>query len=316
MNAPALDLTQFAQDVRTGLGFQDQKQLPPSYLYDELGSALFEAITLLPEYGLTRAETRLLKRHAEEIAESVPSANLIVELGSGTGTKTRRILEALGRWGPVGYYPVDVSTAALRACAAELESVARVHPIHAPYLEGLRRAAKYRRAEQSLLVLFLGSTIGNFDRESGTRFLAEVRSILIPGDMLLIGADLVKPVPRMLVAYDDPIGVTAAFNKNLLGRMNRDLFANFDLRQFAHEVRWSEADRRIEMHLRSTRDQSVDIPAAEIVISLLEGETIWTESSHKFHREELAPMAASAGFSEEACWIDAEWPFAESLWIA
>ncbi|HYI95972.1 MAG TPA: L-histidine N(alpha)-methyltransferase, partial [Bryobacteraceae bacterium] len=181
MNAPAYHLTQFAYDVRDGLGRLGQKQLPPSYLYDELGSTLFEAITMLPEYGLTRADARLLRRYAPEIANASPHGVLVAELGSGTGTKTHHVLSALARRQPaVDYYPIDVSAAALRACAADLESVARVHPIHASYLDGLKRAGRGRKKDQNILLLFLGSTIGNFDREAGVRFLVDVRSVLIP----------------------------------------------------------------------------------------------------------------------------------------
>lgn len=314
MNAPAYLSTQFAYDVRLGLGRTEQKQLPPSYLYDELGSALFEAITLVPEYGLTRADARLLKRHAIEITDSIAPDCLVAELGSGTGTKTRHILAALGRRQVPEYYPIDVSTAALRACTAELESVARVTAVNASYLEGLKRATRSRRPAQNLLLLFLGSTIGNFDRPAAAAFLCDVRSLLLEGDAMLIGADLVKPPPRMLAAYDDATGVTAAFNKNLLARMNRELCANFDLHRFEHEVRWSDEDRRIEMHLRSTSDQVVDIPGADLTITLEDGETIWTESSHKFELDELQRMSAQAGFTPEECWVDREWPFAECLW--
>lgn len=320
MNAPVANFTQFAEDVRSGLGRagqrSGQRELPPAYLYDELGSALFEAITVLPEYGLTRADSRILTRHAREIAEDVAAGSLVVELGSGTGSKTRAILEAIGRRSGVPeYYPIDVSAGALRACEAELGTVSRVRPIHAPYLEGLRQAG-LRRGGKNVLLLFLGSTIGNFDRAAGARFLEEIRTMLIPGDSLLIGLDLVKPVPQMLLAYDDPAGVTAAFNKNVLGRMNRELGANFDLRSFEHEARWNANERRIEMHLRSLRLQRIDIPAAELVVPLEQGETIRTESSYKFQAEELAPMAAMAGFTEEARWTDSEWPMAECLWHA
>jgi L-histidine N-alpha-methyltransferase len=314
MNAPAYHLTQFAYDVHEGLGNVVQKHLPPSYLYDEVGSALFEVITLLPEYGLTRADARLLKSHAVEIAGSITHGSLVAELGSGTGAKTRHILAALGRTQVVEYYPIDVSAAALRACEMELDSVARVTPLNATYLEGLRHANRARRPGQNLLLLFLGSTIGNFTRPAASAFLADVKSLLEEGDALLLGADLVKPVPRMICAYDDPAGVTAAFNKNLLARMNRELCANFDLRHFEHEVRWNDDERRIEMHLRSISDQTVEIPGADLTITLEDGETIWTESSHKFDRCELQYIAAQAGFSERACWVDREWPFAECLW--
>jgi uncharacterized SAM-dependent methyltransferase len=165
-----------------------------------------------------------------------------------------------------------------------------------------------------MLLLFLGSTIANFDPAAAATFLADVRALLKKGDTMLIGADLIKPVQRMLSAYDDAAGVTAAFNKNLLYRMNRELCAGFDLRCFEHEVRWNGEHRRIEMHLRSLADQTVDIPAARLNIHFQAGETIWTESSYKFVPEDLQRMAVQAGFTEAGCWIDREWLFAECLW--
>ena len=314
MNATAYHLTQFAVDVRDGLGGLGQKQLPPSYLYDPVGSVLFEAITALPEYGLTRADERLLQHHADDIAAAIPGAVLVAELGSGVGTKTRHVLRALGRPNMVDYHPIDVSAAALHACESELSSVAHVYPINASYLDGLRRAARTRRRGERVLLLFLGSTIGNFDRDSGIQFLCDVRSALVPGDMMLIGADLVKPVEQMLLAYDDPIGVTAAFNKNVLARINRELGADFNLRAFQHEVRWNEDHRRIEMHLRCTIAHTVEIPGADMRLQIAAGETIWTESSHKFRLEELRSIASRTGFTQRACWADEEWPFAECLW--
>lgn len=316
MNALASQLSQFAYDVRCGLGRPGQKQLPPSYLYDELGSALFEAITRVPEYGLTRADARLLARYAGEVASRVAPGTLVAELGSGTGTKTRHVLEALGRSSPVDYYPIDLSASALRACAAELETVARVEPVNASYLEGLSVATQSRRPSQEVLLLFLGSTIGNFERDAAAKFLSDVRTLLRPGDAMLLGADLVKPVRRMIAAYDDSIGVTAAFNKNMLARINRELSADFDVRRFVHEVRWSSEHRRIEMHLRSMGEQTIRIASADLTISFEDGETIWTESSHKFDATELRSMASDAGFVQEACWMDREWPFAECFWRA
>jgi L-histidine N-alpha-methyltransferase len=166
-----------------------------------------------------------------------------------------------------------------------------------------------------LLVLFLGSTIGNFDREAGEGFLREVRATLRTGDALLLGTDLEKSVAVQMLAYDDPAGVTAAFNMNLLARINRELGANFDLSRFRHEARWSAAERRIEMHLRSTQDQIVLIPAAKLEIRFKEGETIWTESSHKYQPAEVVAMAQRTGFRCEGQWIDEEWPFAQNLLI-
>ena len=184
------------------------------------------------------------------------------------------------------------------------------------YLDGLLEVAAKRRPGQHFLVLFLGSTIGNFDRPAGIQFLAEVRRILQPGDSLLLGTDLIKSSAQLLGAYDDELGVTAAFNLNLLARINRELDANFDLAQFEHEARINHHNRSVEMHLRSMCRQTVNIPVAEISVEFHEGETIWTESSHKYSADEVIEMARTTGFRCEAQWIDEQWPFAESLLIA
>ena len=165
-------------------------------------------------------------------------------------------------------------------------------------------------------MLFLGSTIGNFDRDAGDEFLREMRAILRPGDALLLGTDLEKSVELQLLAYNDPAGVTAAFDLNLLARINRELGADFDLAGFQHEARWNSAERRIEMHLRSLRRQTVHVPAASLRFMLDEDETIWTESSHKYKADEIPAMAARTGFRCDGQWIDREWPFAQNLLIA
>jgi dimethylhistidine N-methyltransferase len=307
---------EFASDVRTGLA-KPQKELHSKYLYDELGSSLFEAITHLPEYGLTRADERLLQRHAAEIASRLPSRVVVIELGSGVGHKTRHLLEAIGadlRRDALRYYPIDVSADALARCERDLCDVARVHPLLQSYLDGMARAAAVRQPGESFLVMFLGSTIGNFERKCALEFLRDLHRALLPGDLLLIGADLVKEPARMLVAYDDPTGVTGAFNLNLLGRINRELGGDFQLRRFEHQARWNEDQRRIEMHLRSRLNQTAFIAEADLTVSFSAGETIWTESSHKFQLPELDAMAEQTGFGVEAQWIDWDWPFAENLW--
>ncbi len=316
MQASAEAMPEFAREVRAGLGRDGQKTLPCRYFYDEVGSALFEAITRLPEYGLTRADARLIRDNAVDLAARLDGPVVVAELGSGGGAKTRWILEALARRGPVTYYPIDVSPAALAACVRELSSVAAVVPIAQSYLEGLREVAARRPAKQRLLLLFLGSTIGNFDRGEAAGFLADIRASLLSGDALLLGADLEKPVPQMLLAYDDPAGVTAAFNRNLLARVNRELGGDFAPRNFAHEARWNAAERRIEMHLRACAPQTVRITGANLTVDFARDETIWTESCHKFHVEEIRTMAARAGFRCEAQWVDAAWPFSESLLTA
>jgi L-histidine Nalpha-methyltransferase len=314
---PASELREFASTVRAGLTKSGEKELHSKYLYDELGSALFEAITLLPEYGLTRADARLLRTHAGAIADVLDVPVAVAELGSGSGHKTQHLLQALRvRQSHIRYYPIDVSPSALRYCAQELESVAQVHPLCASYLPGIAAAVARRRPSERFLVLFLGSTIGNFEPAPARVFLRQLRNHLWSGDALLLGADLVKPEDQLIPAYDDPTGVTAAFNLNLLARINRELGANFVLRNFEHQAVYNTRVERIEMRLRSRKKQSVSIPGADCEIDLHAGETIWTESSHKFRIERLAEMASEAGFRVEAQWVDAEWPFAEGLWIA
>jgi len=321
MATTALSLTQvsaFAADVRESLTKPGQRELPSKYLYDEVGSALFEAICVLPEYGLTRADARLLEKYAREIVGRLPSPVQVAELGSGSGKKTRWILEALSRRQMTYYYPIEISPSALAAVTKELGQIDLVSIVghEKPYLEGLRAVADGRGERDHLLVLFLGSTIGNFDRDAGDEFLREMRGNLQPGDALLLGTDLEKSVEPQLLAYDDPAGVTAAFNLNLLARMNRELGADFDLSCFRHEAWWNNAERRIEMHLRSTRRQIVHVPAASLRLMLDEDETIWTESSHKYRAEEIPGMAARTGFRCDGQWIDREWPFAQNLLIA
>jgi L-histidine Nalpha-methyltransferase len=309
---------QFASDVRAGLTRAGQKELPSKYLYDDVGSALFEVISHLPEYGLTRADERLLRRHATDIVDRLATPVAVAELGSGSGKKSRWVLEALCRKQRTFYYPVEISRSALAMCERELRDIDSISILgfEREYLDGLLEVAAQRKGGQHLLVLFLGSTIGNFDRPAGVEFLAEVRRILEPGDSLLLGTDLEKPSTQVLAAYDDELGVTAAFNLNLLARVNRELDADFDLRQFSHMARINHEARSVEMHLRSMRRQMVSIPAADLRVEFLEGETIWTESSHKYSAEEIFQMARDAGFRCEAQWIDEQWPFAENLLTA
>src|SRR5580693_6057243 len=207
----------FAADVRDGLTRAGQKELPSKYLYDDVGSALFEVISRLPEYGLTRADERLLQRHAGEIVARLDAPVAVAELGSGSGKKTRWILEALSHWQRTFYYPVEISRSALAMCERELSDIDSISIVgfEREYLDGLVEVAAHRQRHQHLFVLFLGSTIGNFDRPAAVKFLAEVRRTLEPGDSLLLGTDLEKSSGQLLSAYDDPVGVTAAFNLNL-----------------------------------------------------------------------------------------------------
>jgi L-histidine N-alpha-methyltransferase len=315
---PANTNHRLAAEVRSGLMRSGQKELPSKYLYDEVGSALFEVISHLPEYGLTRADERLLRRYAGEIVDCVGGPVAVAELGSGSGKKTRWILEALSRRQRTSYYPVEISRAALLMCQRELSDIDSITIVgfEREYLDGLLEVAAHRHAGQHILVLFLGSTIGNFDRPCGVKFLTSVRQILEPGDSLLLGTDLEKPAAQLIAAYDDELGVTAAFNLNLLARINRELDADFDLSQFAHVAKINHWARSVEMHLQSKRQQVVHIPAAQLVVEFKEGETIWTESSHKYSVEEISQTARKTGFRCATQWIDEQWPFAENLLVA
>jgi dimethylhistidine N-methyltransferase len=308
----------FASEVHAGLTRPGQKELPSKYLYDEVGSALFDVISRLPEYGLTRADERLLRRHASEIVDRLATPVAVAELGSGSGKKTRWLLEALCRRQRTSYYPVEISPWALAMCERELSDIDSISIVglEREYLAGLLEVAARRKIGQHLFVLFLGSTIGNFDRPAAVEFLAKIRRILQAGDSLLLGTDLEKPSAQLLAAYDDELGVTAAFNLNLLGRINRELDADFDLRQFSHVARINHDARSVEMHLHSNRRQRVRIAAAALDVQFLEGETIWTESCHKYSTEEVFQMARDAGFRCHAQWVDKEWPFAENLLTA
>ena len=305
-------------DVRLGLTKSGQKELPSKYLYDSVGSALFEVISVLPEYGLTRADERLLRRHSEDIVARLTPPTTVAELGSGSGKKTRWMLEALSRHRHISYCPIEISRAALTMCERELGDIDSVSIVgfEREYLDGLLEVAAGRRTGEQLLVLFLGSTIGNFEHPADVTFLRQMREILQPGDALLLGTDLSKPIHQLLGAYDDSLGVTAAFNLNLLARINRELGADFVLSQFEHVARFNQDVGSVEMHIRSLKQQTVTIPAAELSIAFLEGETIWTQSSHKYSLGEVFHIAGKAGFRCDAQWIDEEWPFAENLLIA
>jgi dimethylhistidine N-methyltransferase len=312
MTAPAPD-NEFVREVRAGLGGFGQKTLPCRYLYDDVGSALFEAITHLAEYGLTRADARILQTHAAEITGCLPGPLEVAELGSGSGIKTRPVLESLRQRQSVTYFPIDLSATALAYCVRQLEPLGAIFPIEKSYLEGMGEVASRRRAGEKLLVLFLGSTIGNFEPAAAIEFLGALRAWMRPGDGLLLGADLVKPLDRLLAAYDDAAGVTAAFNLNLLARINRDLDGDFNLRHFHHEARYQREAQRIEMHLRSRAQQTVRIGKAGMTVEFAAGETILTEVCYKFHADQIAGLALAAGFQFERQWLDDEWGFAESL---
>ena len=310
----------FARDVARDLSSRP-KQLQSKYLYDELGSSLFEAICRLPWYRITRAERRMLEQHGSDIVRllsrgSAGPVPLIVELGCGSGEKLVILAEAVQAAGGRGrVHLIDISSQALEQSERTLGKLRHFSVVghRETYEVGLRQAAAMRETADPMLVLLLGSNIGNFDTPAAHTFLGNIRSALAPGDFLLLGADLIKPERDLLLAYDDPLQVTAAFNRNLLVRINRELGANFVVDAFAHRAIWNARVRRIEMHLESLADQVVSIPAAGAVVRFEPGERIWTESSYKYDLPQLARLGRLSGFSIAGQWVDAEARFALTL---
>ncbi len=304
----------FADDVRAGLGATPYR-LAPKYFYDDLGSALFEAITRLPEYYLTRVERDLLATYGREIAGSLPGPLELVELGSGSALKTRLLIDAvLERQRTLTYHPIDISADALTESALALAGAypaVRIEAYAGDYFPLLR--TKRLSAHDRVLALFLGSNIGNFEPADAHELLRLLASALRPGDGLLIGYDLKKDASILELAYDDPTGVTAAFNKNLLARINRELGADFDLGAFAFRARWSEERGAVESFLVSEREQRVHIPGAGMSVAFADGDAIHTESSYKFTLEELIALAARTGYAEKSTYTDAGGRYALSL---
>ena len=303
-----------AEEVRYYLT-STPRQLPSSALYDRLGSALFDAICELPWYPVTRAERRLIATHRAAIFAAAGRPRRLVELGGGNGSKLRLLLGEPGD--PDGLDVdridlIDVSPSALAAAARVVRENRDVDVVThvAHYEDGLMAAAASRRADDRLAVLFLGSNIGNFDPPAASALLVAIRSSLGPGDALIIGADLVKPDPVLIAAYDDPLGVTAAFNKNLLLHLNAALAADFDVTAFEHRAVWNAASSRVEMHLVSRGRQHVTVPGAGLSIDLEPGERIWTESSYKYTVPQFVTLLASAGFVSRQQWVDSEGQFA------
>jgi L-histidine N-alpha-methyltransferase len=315
---PAEAVRDFAEEVRRDLALFP-KQLQSKYLYNALGSQLFEAICHLPWYRITRAEGRLLARWAGDMVSPIADPVTIIELGCGSGEKLAMLAEALSsRRRPVSVHLIDISPSALEQSELTLGRLEHVSVVghRATYEEGLRHAAGLRPLKSSLLVLFLGSNIGNFDPPAAEGFLREIRQALRPGDALLLGTDLVKPEKELLLAYNDPLGITAAFNKNVLLRINTELLADFDLDAFEHRAVWNAVERRVEMRLVSRRAQQVRIPRAEFEVRFKPGEWIWTESSYKYAPEESVALGSGQDFRAHQQWIESEARFAITLFIA
>ena len=293
----------FRDDVLRGLALP-RKALAPKYFYDARGSELFEAICELPEYYPTRTELAMMQARASDMARLLGPNCLLIEYGAGSGRKTRVLIEALN---PAAYVPIDISRTALQLCAAELAAayaavkVAAVCadyslPMDLPHIKGIQT--------QRRVIYFPGSTIGNFTRAEALAFLRHAHALAGAGGAMLVGVDLKKDPARLHAAYNDAQGVTAAFNLNLLSRINRELDGNFDVGWFEHHAFYDPVEGRIEMHLRSLRDQAVRV--ADHTFSFRNGETMHTENSCKYSVAAFQQLACEAGFTPEQCWCDAE----------
>lgn len=314
-STPGSDRAAFAAAVRAGL-LASPKTLPWPYFYDEQGSRLFDAICVLPEYYLTRTEDALLEQHADALVAGWPAAPTLVELGSGSATKTRRLIgAALRRYGTLHYVAIDVSPTFIEESAAAL--MGAFPGLHVTGHIGDYRSELARVAERipgPKLLIFLGSSLGNYEPEEADALLRQLTWVMGPADRFLLGTDLDKDLAVLEAAYDDAQGVTAAFNLNLLARINRELGADFDLNRFAHQARYRSALRRVEMHLVSLAPQTVNIPAARVSVSFDAGESIHTENSHKYTPDGLRAMAAAVGLEEEAAWTDTQGFFRLQRW--
>ncbi|GBC84055.1 Histidine N-alpha-methyltransferase [bacterium HR11] len=320
-DSPEQARARFARDVRAGLT-ATPKYLPCRYFYDDEGCRLFQAICELPEYYLTRTELAILKARVGEILRQLPPAVVLVELGSGDARKTRVLIEALlQRQASLLYVPVDISRTALVESARDL---LRAYPgltvtaVAAEYDDGLPYIAEIAGGRAGagrppLLVLWLGSSIGNFDPPDAVAFLRRVRPIMTPADAFLVGMDLHKDRAVLEPAYDDAQGVTARFNRNLLARINRELGGRFDVRAFRHRAFYNEARRRIEMHLVSERDQRVAVEALGLEVAFTAGEAVHTENSYKYTFEDIDAITGAAGFRLAGQWLDERRYFSVNL---
>lgn len=315
-------LSPLAADVFSGLT-RVAKSLPAKLFYDEAGSELFEEITRLPEYYLTRTEQQILNEYADEIVRLATDAGtyelVLIELGAGSATKTRTVIRAILAAQPtLTFYPLDVSSGALRCAAEHLNGdfpALRVRPVIADYTAGLplldadsRTASKDPGTRK--LVLYIGSSIGNFEPMAASALLSRISQSFEPGDALLLGTDLAKSPDVLLPAYDDAAGVTARFNKNLLARINRELGGEFDLNAFRHVALWNASEYRMEMYLESTRRQSVRIRDLDLSVSFAAGERIHTENSYKFTMPMISSILRNGGLRLQRTWTD------QKIWFA
>lgn len=304
---------ELSEDVRRGLS-ASPKHLFPKYLYDELGSRLFEAICEVDEYYLTRAENQILTRYADEIVSAIPTCQTLIELGSGSAQKTRTIIEALLRRGELLFIPVDISISALKDSShALLDSYSqlKINAYAADYFQALKALPEL--GAQPVLVLFLGSNIGNFEADEALGFLRAVREVLRPGDALLLGADLKKNRQTLEAAYNDSLGVTRTFIVNELERINRELGADFDLWAFGLRSIYNQAVGRVEVYLESLRSQLVTIPGLGMSVTFAAGERVHMENAYKYDLDDLRLLGKNTGFELEHTWLDEKQRFSSNL---
>lgn len=304
--SPQLAVSPLAEDVLHGLS-ASPKRLPPKLFYDAAGSRLFEQITELPEYYLTRTERSIFQSYAKDIIQQAGSNLTLIELGAGSASKTTLLIQAMcQRQLLVEFYPVDVSPEALQDAVTSLNgSFPRLHvrPMVADYSHGIPQLASLGGRK---LVLLIGSTIGNFEPQEALEFLQRTRESLRPGDALLLGFDMVKSPGLLHAAYNDAQRVTARFNQNMLVRINGELGGSFAIDQFRHVAFWNKRESRIEMHLESLQEQNVWIEQLEKSFHFVEGETIHTENSYKFTANSIASLLEQSGFTLEKTWTDPE----------
>ncbi len=302
-----------ADDVVSGL-FHRPKSLPPKLFYDEAGSALFECITKLPEYYLTRTETAILQSFANPIAVAAGRIASLVELGAATSRKTRILISAFLRHSPgFCFSPVDISIAPLRAGESALRRRFPEMQQRAVIADFTKDLSFLSDLPAPRLVLYLGSSIGNLDPMPAVALLSQLRHALQPGDCLLLGTDMRKSPEILVPAYDDKCGITAAFNKNILARINRELGGHFALKKFRHVPRWNDAESRMEIYLQSAERQSVRIDRLDAAVEFERGECIHTENSYKYTETMVTSILENAGFTREQAWMDERRWFAERL---
>jgi dimethylhistidine N-methyltransferase len=313
VNLPALPLDGNAREVLRGLSARP-KMLPPKLFYDAVGSELFEQITELPEYYLTSTEQAIFERWAGEMVRAVGEASTIIELGAGTAKKTMLVLRAALEVRPaITFIPVDVSSSALEVACNRVRSELPQVTVHPLVLDFAQRTSALAQYSGRKLVLYIGSSIGNLEPMAASALLRRLHSALAPGDSLLLGTDMRKPVEVLLPAYDDAAGITARFNLNVLARMNREFDADFDLDRFAHRAVWNERHSRIEMHLESRDHQLVHVKDLGFTVPFASGETIHTENSYKFTPAMIESIAANGDFHIEQSWSDERNWFTVSL---